>query len=125
MVSPADFIPLSEDTELIIPIGKMVIQEACRQLKDWQVRFSRPDLMCSINLSPVQIKQKDIVNILVQQIQANDLDPQTMKLEITESVVMQDLQRSVQLLNEFRDIGVTVAIDDFGTGYSSLSYLQR
>ncbi len=125
MVSPGDFIPLAEDTDLIIPIGKMVLQDACKQLKEWQERLSMPDLMASINLSPLQIQQKDLAEILLQELNSNGLDPQNLKLEITESVIMQDLEKSVQILNTFREIGVTVAIDDFGTGYSSLSYLQK
>ncbi|MFW6415288.1 MAG: putative bifunctional diguanylate cyclase/phosphodiesterase, partial [Thermodesulfobacteriota bacterium] len=125
MVSPADFIPLAEDTELIIPIGKMVLQETCRQLKKWQEQFSMPGLIASVNLSPLQLKQKDLTDTLLHELESNALDPQTLKLEITESVIMQDLEKSVNLLNTFREIGVTMAIDDFGTGYSSLSYLQK
>ena len=122
-VSPADFIPVAEETELIVPVGEQVLKKACRQLKRWQ--DLDPQLKVSINVSPLQLKQGNLVELLRQEIMRNGLRPEALVLEITETVLMQSTDSSFQILERLRELGVGIAMDDFGTGYSSLSYLQK
>lgn len=124
MVSPADFIPLAEETGLIIPIGKWVIETACKQLKRWQDDgFS--DLVLSVNLSARQFQQEGLVELVTRALQDNGLQAQHLELEITESAVMHDAQQAIDILGRLKKVGVRISLDDFGTGYSSLSYLKR
>jgi diguanylate cyclase (GGDEF)-like protein len=125
-VSPIEFIPLSEETRLIIPLGQWVFQEACQQLQIWQTQFpGDPPLMISINLSGEQFSQPDLVESIEQILQITKLDGRNVKLEITESVAMHDVESTIALLLRLRSLNLRVSIDDFGTGYSSLSYLHR
>jgi diguanylate cyclase (GGDEF)-like protein/PAS domain S-box-containing protein len=126
MVSPADFIPVAEDTELIIPIGHWVLFEACRQVREWQTLypFAKP-LTISVNLSGKQFKQPDLVGQIKQILYQTGLDPHCLRLEITESMVMEDAEAATAMLRQLRSLNVQLSIDDFGTGYSSLSYLHR
>ena len=126
LVSPADFIPLAEETGVILPIGNWVLREACRQARVWQ--DTRPDsepLQMAVNLSARQLSQPNLTESVALILEETGLDPHRLKLEITESVVMGDAESSIRTLRELKALGVQLAIDDFGTGYSSLSYLRR
>jgi diguanylate cyclase (GGDEF)-like protein/PAS domain S-box-containing protein len=126
VVSPAMFIPIAEETGLIIPLGRWVLVEACRQLRAWQKEYPRhPPLSVSVNLSSKQFTQPDLIEQIAQALRDTGLSPQSLKLEITESVVMENIEKAAEMLRELRALGVELSIDDFGTGYSSLSYLHR
>jgi diguanylate cyclase (GGDEF)-like protein len=122
---PRDFIALSEENGSIVSIGRWVLQEACRQVREWQVAADRPDLAVSVNLSARQFQDPALGRTLVQAAAQSRLAEGTLMVEITESVLMQHTQRTIDVLSELRADGIRVAVDDFGTGYSSLSYLQR
>jgi diguanylate cyclase (GGDEF)-like protein/PAS domain S-box-containing protein len=125
-VSPAEFIPLAEETGMILPIGRWVLQEACRQLRAWQERWSAlAPLTIAVNLSARQLQHPGIVDEVRAALAAAGLDPQSLVLEITETAIMEQLDAAFTILTELRRLGVRLALDDFGTGYSSLSYLQR
>lgn len=124
MVSPVMFIPIAEETGLIISIGEWVLREACRQHLEWQ-RQGLPTLRMSINISAVQFQQPEFCKLVKLVIEESGIDPQYLELELTESVVMNHAEQAVQTLMELRALGVKLAIDDFGTGYSSLSYLRK
>ena len=125
-VSPVEFIPIAEDTGLIISLGKWILESAFHQLSVWQTQFpSNPPLMMSINLSGNQLAQENLVEIIQQLLNATGINPQTIKLEITESVAMQDVEAAISVLLQLRSLNLQISIDDFGTGYSSLSYLHR
>lgn len=126
VVSPTDFISLAEETGLILPIGLNVFREACRQLRVWQQRsFSERDLIISVNLSAKQLMEHDLVQRIAEVLQETQLKPWHLKLEVTESVVMENPEIATITLAKLRALGVLLSIDDFGTGYSSLSYLNR
>ncbi|GAB2180242.1 EAL domain-containing protein [Denitratisoma sp. agr-D3] len=124
MISPGEFIPVAEETGLIVPLGEWVLHEAMRQNRQWQDE-GRPAIPVSVNLSPRQFRQKELVdtirNILVDTGQPASL----LELEITEGALMQDVEETLSRLGELASMGVNLAIDDFGTGYSSLAYLKR
>ena len=126
MIAPAQFIHTAEETGLIIPIGMWVLEEACRQVYEWQ-RGRKADsrLELSVNLSAKQLQQADLVTQVAQILRKTKLNPISLKLEITESVAMNDAEGTLARLHELKSLGVKLAIDDFGTGYSSLSYLKR
>jgi diguanylate cyclase (GGDEF)-like protein/PAS domain S-box-containing protein len=126
LVSPAQFIPVSEETGLIVPLGHWVMREACRQMREWQ--FADPAtarLQMSVNLSSKQFVQPDLLGQIKAVLHETGLAPRCLKLEITESVVMENIETAISLLQEIRALGIELSIDDFGTGYSSLSYLHR
>lgn len=126
LVSPLDFIPIAEETGLILPIGDWVMREACKQMGEWQRQFpAARNLIVSINLSARQLEQVALTAKIKECLDDAGIQPQALKLEITESVVMKNAEQSVKTISELRDMGVRVSIDDFGTGYSSLSYLHR
>jgi EAL domain-containing protein (putative c-di-GMP-specific phosphodiesterase class I) len=126
LLQPDSFIGLTEDTGLIVPIGQWVLREACRQARVWQLQFpSTPPLIMSVNLSAKQFQQPTLVQEISQVLGESGLDAGSLKLEITESVVMQDAPATLAKLKELKDLGIRLAIDDFGTGYSSLGYLKR
>jgi diguanylate cyclase (GGDEF)-like protein/PAS domain S-box-containing protein len=126
LLPPAEFIPVAEETGLIIPLGLYVLSEACREMRAWAARHAeRTSLLMSVNLSSKQFTQPDLVARVAQILAETDLPATNLELEITESVVMDDPDSTAALLEELRNLEVHVAIDDFGTGYSSLSYLQR
>jgi diguanylate cyclase (GGDEF)-like protein len=126
VVSPADFIPLAEETGLIVPIGQWVLEQACVQARQWQssYRGDRP-LTVSVNLSAKQLQQPRLVAVVEAALAAAGLPAEQLTLEITESVLVQDTERTIGQLRALKALGVRLAIDDFGTGYSSLRYLQR
>ncbi|WP_305041005.1 putative bifunctional diguanylate cyclase/phosphodiesterase [Geoalkalibacter sp.] len=124
MVSPAEFIPLAEETGLIVPMGEWVLRQACAQNRAWQLAGFAP-LRVAVNISARQFHQYDLVRLVRNVLAETGLDPQWLELEITESLIMQDSQGAVQKLSQLRELGVQIAIDDFGTGYSSLSYLKK
>jgi EAL domain-containing protein (putative c-di-GMP-specific phosphodiesterase class I) len=126
IVSPTAFIPIAEETGLIVPIGQWVLEESCRWASRWQVfAGSHHPLVVSVNLSARQFQHPDLLADIERTLHETGLDPRQLKLEITESVVMQDANATIDTLQALKAIGVRVAIDDFGTGYSSLSYLKR
>jgi diguanylate cyclase (GGDEF)-like protein len=125
MIWPADFIHLSEETGLIIPLGMWVLQEACRQMRVWQNRYPLdPPLMISVNISPRQLDNLDFSEQVGLIIQKTGLPPTCLRLEITESTIVNSTSAVVKSLDALRDLGVQLYIDDFGTGYSSLGYLD-
>ena len=126
LVPPADFIPVAEETGLIVPIGSWVLREACSQMRAWRLRFpSEATLTIAVNFSAKQFIQPDLVEQVTVILRETGLDPGSLKIEFTESVAMQDAERTARILNEFKAVGLCTSIDDFGTGYSSLSYLSR
>ncbi len=124
MVPPDSFIPCAEETGLIIPVGRWVLTEACRHTREWNSRYNA-GLKIAVNLSARQFRSKGIVDEVMHALQAHDLEPSLLELEITESILMEDVEEAIQLMRQLRDAGISIAIDDFGTGYSSLSYLKR
>jgi diguanylate cyclase (GGDEF)-like protein/PAS domain S-box-containing protein len=123
LVPPARFIPIAEDTRLIVPIGEWVIREACRQTKRWHAG-GLPGIRVAVNLSPRQFQQADLKRVIATALSDAELDPSFLELEITESTAMQNTERTVAFLTSLRDMGIKISIDDFGTGHSSLNYLR-
>jgi EAL domain-containing protein (putative c-di-GMP-specific phosphodiesterase class I) len=126
LVPPLSFIPLAEETGLIVPLGRWVLETACRQAMRW--RDARPDgppLMMSVNLSARQFVQPDLVDQVDAILTETGLDPSTLEMEITESVVMDQSEVGIRTLHRLRAMGVRLVLDDFGTGYSSLAYLKH
>ena len=126
LISPANFIPVAEEMGLIIKIDQWVLRKACQQMRQWHERFpSDPPLSISVNLSGKQFAQPDLVEQVKAVLDDTGIDPRGLKLEITESVVMENIETTTALLWKLRELGIRLSIDDFGTGYSSLSYLHR
>ena len=123
MISPGDFIPLAEETGLIEPIGEWVLQAACAQNKKWQ-DAGYPPVKVSVNMSSRQFSKKNVVEIISETLEKTGLSPEYLGIEITESVIMQDVKSTITKLKQLHDMGICLSIDDFGTGYSSLSYLK-
>lgn len=124
IVSPYEFIPVAEETGQIIEIGHWIIEEACRQIAEWNAQTMQ-GLSVAINLSPRQFLDDDLMSTLNEAIQRHNIDGNQLEIEITESVLMHNRERADQLLRQMRELGISIAIDDFGTGYSSLAYLQN
>jgi diguanylate cyclase (GGDEF)-like protein/PAS domain S-box-containing protein len=124
-VSPAQFIPLAEETGLIVPIGSWVIQAACAQLQGWATQSSTRELVLAINVSARQFRQPDFVKLVRDNLQRHGVNPALLKLELTESVVLDKVDEVIARMMQIKALGVTFALDDFGTGFSSLSYLKR
>ncbi len=125
LVSPEEFIPLAEETGVIFPLGTWVFQEACRQMHSWQQQCAAtPPLFISINLAVKQLEQPDLVVQLNRILQETGLTPQSVKLEITESSLMENTSTTAAMITQLRDLGTQISLDDFGTGYSSMSYLH-
>jgi diguanylate cyclase (GGDEF)-like protein len=126
LVAPGEFIPLLEDTGLILPVGEWVLRAACKQARAWQAS-GIPDVHIAVNLSTLQFKQPDFSGLVLSILEDNGLDPAlgTIELELTESLLMNNAEGAVETLVRLHDAGIRFSIDDFGTGYSSLSYLKR
>ncbi len=124
-ISPAEFIPVAEETGLIVPIGIWILREACRQLRVWQKQYGAPHLTISVNFSVKQFSQPDLIEQIDQILEETQLDSQSLKLEITESAIVENPELATKILQELRSRQIHLSIDDFGTGYSSLSYLHR
>jgi len=125
MISPAQFIPLAEDTGLIVQLGQWVLTTACEQIAQWQEVPATRHLSIAVNVSARQFHQADFVAIVHRTLESAGIDPSRLKLELTESVILGDLDETVARMNQLRALGIQFALDDFGTGYSSLSYLKR
>jgi len=126
LVLPEDFVPAAEETGLIVLIGRSVLREACRQIAEWHRQFPvHPPLTMSVNLSGKQFSQPDLVDHIARLLGAWELPAESLRLEITESAIIDNFDAAVEMLGRLRDLGVRLDLDDFGTGYSSLSYLHR
>jgi diguanylate cyclase (GGDEF)-like protein len=123
IVSPAEFIPVAEDTGLIVPLGEWVLRAACAQAKAWQVR--QPGLRMAVNLSARQFQQRNLVEMVARVLAETGLAPELLELELTEGMLMHNVEEAVRTMGQLHAMGLRLAIDDFGTGYSSLSYLKR
>ena len=124
MISPDDFIPLAEETGLIVPLGAWVLREACRQVKDWHAEGLQ-ELNVAVNLSARQFSKENLPQLVVEILQSVDLPSKFLELELTESMVMDDPIRAERTMRDLKRLGVGLSLDDFGTGYSSLNYLRR
>lgn len=124
LVSPAEFIPVAEDSALIVPIGEWVLEQACRQVAQWNSRFGGR-LQIGVNLSARQFAHSELAERVQGALERSGLEPQLLDLELTESIAMQDVEACIKTLQAFHAMGVKSSMDDFGTGYSSLSYLQQ
>ena len=125
-ISPLKFIPVAEESGLIIEIGQWVLREACQQLRVWQEQFpSEPPLSISVNLSGKQFSQPDLIDCISQILEETGLDAESLKIEITESAIIENIDAAAMMLKRIKALGVRLSLDDFGTGYSSLSYLHR
>jgi EAL domain-containing protein (putative c-di-GMP-specific phosphodiesterase class I) len=124
LLSPGEFIPLAEETGLIIPISEWVLYNACKQNKSWQ-DLEYPPIPMAVNISAKQFHQGDLISTITRVLDDTGLDPQYLDLELTESVLIKNTELAVKDLGKLKDIGIRLSIDDFGTGYSSLSYLKK
>lgn len=123
-VAPARFIPVAEDSGLIVPIGAWVLEEACRQAQVWRLA-GWPELSMSVNLSALQFRRPGLIETVAGALDRSGLPPHLLELELTESILLQDVEKNLELVRRLKALGVRLSIDDFGTGYSSLSYLKR
>ncbi|BCA80706.1 EAL domain-containing protein [Desulfuromonas sp. AOP6] len=124
LIAPAHFITLAEETGLIVPLGEMTLRKACRQNRQWQERGYHP-FPVAVNLSAQQFGEQDLVDTVCRALRDTGLSPQCLELEITESVILQDTERAIDILRKLKNMGIRIALDDFGTGFSSLDYLRR
>ncbi|WP_418885015.1 EAL domain-containing protein [Aurantimonas endophytica] len=124
-VSPSEFVPIAESTGLIVQLGQFALEEAAKRLSDWHLMTSDPTIFVSVNISSRQLIRQDLIADVRTVVSRYRLPPESLKLELTESLVMDNPERSAQLLARLREIGVGLSLDDFGTGYSSLAYLMR
>jgi diguanylate cyclase (GGDEF)-like protein/PAS domain S-box-containing protein len=126
LIPPADFIPIAEENGLILPIGTMVLREACRQMREWQIQYpDRSTVTLSVNISPRQFVEPTLPDLVAGILAETGLNPKTLCLEVTETVLVEDAQNAIDTLNQLKKLGIGLKIDDFGTGFSSLSYLHR
>lgn len=125
MISPAQFIPLAEQTKLILPIGRWVIEAACARLKQWESHPLLSRMTLAVNVSPIQFHRSDFVSEIKSIIQEYGANPKRLELELTENLVLEDVDEAIRRMSELKAIGVRFSMDDFGTGYSSLQYIKR
>jgi len=123
IVSPGTFIPLAEENGMIVKIGEWVLEKACEDIKT--ILLKGYDTRVSVNLSPIQFKQKNLLDMIQSVVRKWNIPPYLVELEITESIFLDNVKRNIYILNEIREMSMKIALDDFGTGYSSLSYLQN
>ncbi|MEH2361698.1 EAL domain-containing response regulator [Nostoc sp.] len=123
-IYPTEFIPLAESTGLIVPIGKWVLKSVCQQIKGWR-DAGIYSFIVAVNLSVLEFNQPDLIDKIVNLIAINDLEPDYLEIELTESMIMQDVNSAIATMSKLQSLGVKIAIDDFGTGYSSLTYLKN
>ncbi|MEH2380625.1 MAG: EAL domain-containing response regulator [Nostoc sp.] len=123
-IYPTEFIPLAESTGLIVPIGKWVLKSVCQQIKGWR-DAGIYSFIVTVNLSVIEFNQPDLIDKIVNLIAINDLEPDYLEIELTESMIMQDVNSAIATMSKLQSLGVKIAIDDFGTGYSSLTYLKN
>ena len=123
-VSPVDFIPLAEETGLIVPLGEWVLHTACKQMVEWIDAGVQPFIM-AVNCSAIQLVRTDMAKVIKEALDSTGLNPAYLEIELTESLLMQDVEEGIKILQALKDLGLHVSIDDFGTGFSSLSYLKR
>ncbi|MEG3640888.1 putative bifunctional diguanylate cyclase/phosphodiesterase [Magnetococcus sp. PR-3] len=124
VIPPGDFIPLAEETGLIVPLGELVLTRACRQVKQWW-DMGLPPVQVAVNLSPRQFQEPNLIEKIQDTLDKTGLPASGLELEITESIAMHDVDNTIETVKQLRDLGVRISIDDFGTGYSSLSYLKK
>ena len=124
-MSPAEFIPLAEETGLILPLGHWVLETACAQLAKWAVQTNTAHLSLAVNVSANQLHQADFVNQVLAVLGSTGANPQRLKLELTESLLVSNVENTIAKMAALKVHGVSFSLDDFGTGYSSLSYLKR
>ena len=122
-ISPEQFVPLAEETHLVIPLGNWVIDTALRTLSEWEQRFDFEGIM-SVNVSPIQFSQEDFISKFLKKIDFYKINPRHLEIEITEGVLIENVDSVISKLNEVKNLGIGISLDDFGTGYSSLRYLQ-
>jgi EAL domain-containing protein (putative c-di-GMP-specific phosphodiesterase class I) len=123
LVSPADFIPLLEETNLIVPVGAWVLETACRQAREW--RDGGLPLRMSVNISSRQFRNETLVQTVASALESSGLEPELLELELTESLLIENTESAISIMTRFKKLGVLVSIDDFGTGYSSFAYLKQ
>ncbi len=123
LISPIEFIPIAEETGLIIKIGNRVLEKACKQSVLWDKKGFQHSI--SINISTIQIKDENFYSDVVDIIQRTGVNPHNIEFEMTESIVITNMQEIITLLNKLKELGISIALDDFGTGYSSLSYIKQ
>jgi diguanylate cyclase (GGDEF)-like protein/PAS domain S-box-containing protein len=124
MIKPSEFIPIAEETGMIVEIDSWVLNEVCKQNKDWQDQ-NLPAITVSVNFSPLQLKQRNLASVVRNALQSSRLEPRFLEIELTESIVIENAELSVKILQEFKEMGIDLSIDDFGTGFSSLTYLKQ
>ncbi|MGB2246639.1 MAG: putative bifunctional diguanylate cyclase/phosphodiesterase, partial [Alcanivorax sediminis] len=124
LIPPSEFIPLAEETGLISAIGELVLERSCRHAHKWY-KQGLGDITVSVNLSAHQFRKGNVAEIVDRVLSSTELPPQLLELELTESLIMEDMEQNIEMLQQLRKRGIELALDDFGTGYSSLSYLKR
>ncbi len=125
LVSPLDFIPIAEETGIIVPMGEWVLRKACQQIKTWHDLIGHSDITVSVNFSARQFQQQNLPNVVQGIINETRITPEALDIEITESIAMKDIDLTMKTLDQFYGMGLKVSLDDFGTGYSSMAYLKR
>ncbi len=125
VVSPAEFIPIAEETGLILPLGQWILKTACYQIKEWSTQIGFEGLSIAVNVSAKQFNQNDFVDQVIEALSMSGADPKQLKLELTESLLVQNIEEVIEKMEQLKEYGVRFSLDDFGTGYSSLSYLKR